>query len=399
MPQIEPINILDPVFKSNPYDTYARLRADDPVRRATFPDGQEIWLVTRYADAVAALTDERLVKNLDDVDSAHGKSRGRHPLAQHMLNADPPDHTRLRNLVSHAFSPRYVEGLRGRVQAIADELLDAVVERRELDLVNAYAFPLQSTVISEMLGVPVEDQGRMLKWAKALFEIPTKAGLERIAPHVEDLTEYLRVTLERRRKDPGADLISALSSAEEDGSGRLTAQELLSTIYLLIIGGQETTVSLIGNGVFALLSHPEQLAKLKAAPSLIKVAVEELLRFDGGVEMTLPRYARQELTLGGVVIPKHATVVVALSSANRDHTLAADADRLDISRAPLRHVAFGHGVHFCLGASLARLVAQIAIGTLLRRAPDLRLKEAPEALVHRMTFLVRGTFEKLLVTF
>jgi cytochrome P450 len=393
MSKLDPINIADPVFRSDPYPTYARLREEDPVHRTTLPDGRSLWLITGYEDGVAALKDERLVKDhratgvsFEMKENEFGREFG-----QHMLNMDPPEHTRLRSLVTKAFTPKLVEGLRERIQAIADNLLDAVMSRGEMDLINDYAFPLPITVIAEMLGVPVEDQGKIRKWSNAMVGgIPSREKLERIMGDLMEFGAYLHAMIETRKRQPREDLISALVQVEEEGSGKLNEKELLSMLFLLLIAGHETTVNLIGNGVLALFMHPEELEKLKKNPGLIKNAVEELLRYDGPVELSTFRFALEDITMRGKVIPKGEAVLVVLNSTNRDAALVEAPDRLNIEREPTRHLAFGHGVHYCLGAPLARLEGQIAIGTLLRRMPNLRLTVPPETLVHPVSVVIRG---------
>ena len=397
MSQPPRVDLLDPVFKANPYPTYARLRSTAPVHRAELPDGRGVWLITRYDDVLAVLKDERFVKDWRKVLTPEQLAQippippVMEPLSRNMLDTDPPDHERLRALVSRAFTPRLVERMRPRVQAIADGLLNAVQERGEMDLIDDYAFPLPITVIAELLGVPAEDRNSFREWSDAAVSgNATQEYLEQILiPHMTAFTDYLRALFEEKRKNPEDDLVSALVRAEEAGD-KLSEHELLGMVFLLLVAGHETTVNLIGNGVLALLQHPDQLRQLKEEPSLIKPAVEELLRYDGPVETSTERFAREDVDMGGMVIPKGEMVLVVLAAADHDPERFADPDELDITRADNRHLAFGKGIHHCLGAPLARMEGQIAISTLLRRMPDLRLKGSLDSLSWRPGLILRG---------
>jgi cytochrome P450 len=394
------INIFDPAFKATSYREYARLRAEDPVHRTEFPDGRPLWLITRYDDAVAVLKDPRFLKDwrsamteeqTAQMDKQLANIGSLRLLSTHMLNTDPPAHTRLRTLVHKAFSPHLIEGLRGRIQSIADELLDAVQDRGEMDLIEDYAFPLPIIVITEMLGTPTADRNKIRAWSNEITsEHMSPEKMARLATTVPAFTDYLRAMIEERRRAPTNDLISALVHVEEGGDGKLNEAELFSMVFLLLIAGHETTVNLIGNGVVALLQNPEQLAELKRDPSRIKSAIEELLRYDGPVERATLRFPREDVELGGKIIKRGESVLVVLGSADRDDEHFTDPDALDINRAANKHIAFGHGIHYCLGAPLARLEGQIAIETLLRRMPDLRLTTAPEELSHRSSLILRG---------
>ncbi|WP_437730103.1 cytochrome P450 family protein [Sorangium sp. So ce1335] len=392
MSKIDPVNLASPDFKANAYSIYARLRAEEPVHRTALPDGRALWLVTRYEDCVAALKDERLVKDWRAIGADFfGMDGDRMLLERHMLNMDPPDHTRLRAIVNKAFTPRLVEGLRGRIQAIADSLLDDVQARGEMDVVADYAFPLPIIVIAEMLGVPVEDRHRIRAWSDAVVGgVPTREKIEKLGEKIKEFKDYLLAMVEERRRAPREDLMSALVHVEEEGAGKLDERELLSMVFLLLVAGHETTVNLIANGILALLTHPAEREKLRADPSLMKSAIEELLRYDSPVETATFRFAREDVALGGAVIPKGDVVVVVIGSANRDPELTRSPEELDLARDPNRHIAFGLGVHYCLGAPLARLEGQIAIGTILRRMPNLALKVAPEEIQIRPSLIVRG---------
>jgi cytochrome P450 len=391
------VELFDPDFKANPYPTYARLRSEAPVYRVALPDGRGVWLVTRYEDVSAVLKDERFVKDWRNAMTPEQLAQMppipevMKPLSRNMLDTDPPDHERLRSLVQKAFTPRLIERMRPRVQAIADALLDAVQDRGEMDLIDDYAFPLPIIVIAELLGVPAEDRNKFRQWSNAAVSgDTTQEYMEKVLlPHMQAFTDYLRAMFEEKRENPQDDLISGLVRAEEAGD-KLSEDELLGMVFLLLIAGHETTVNLIGNGTLALLQHPDQLQKLREDPSLIKPAIEELLRYDGPVETSTERFAREDIDIGGTVIPRGEMVMVVLASADHDPERFTDPDTLDITRADNRHLAFGKGIHFCLGAPLARMEGQIAIDTLLRRMPELRLVDSPESLTWRPGMILRG---------
>jgi len=391
------VDLFDPAFKANPYPTYARLRSTAPVHRITLPDGRGVWLITRYDAVLAVLKDERFVKDwrnaltpeqLAQVPSIPEVMK---PLSKNMLDTDPPDHERLRALVSKAFTPRLVERRRGRVQGIAGALLDAFEGRGEMDLIDDYAFPLPVTVIAELLGVPTEDRDRFREWSDAAVSgNASQEYMETILiPHMQAFTDYLRAMFEEKRRNPKDDLISALVQAEKAGD-KLSEDELLGMVFLLLIAGHETTVNLIGNGVLALLEHPDQLQSLRGDPSLTKSAVEELLRYDGPVETSTERFAREDVAIGGTVIPKGEMVLVVIAAADHDPERFQEPDTLDIARTDNKHLAFGKGIHHCLGAPLARMEGQIAISTLFSRMPNLRLKGSPKSLNWRSGMILRG---------
>jgi cytochrome P450 len=391
------VDLFDPAFKADPYPTYSELRSSAPVHRITLPDGRDVWLVTRHEDVLAVFKDERFVKNWRKVLTPEQLAQippipeVMEPLSANMLDTDPPDHRRLRALVSKAFTPRLIEHMRPRVQEIADTLLDAVQDRGEMDLIDDYAFPLPITVIAELLGVPAEDRNSFREWSDAAVSGDTsREHLEKVLiPNMQAFIDYLRQMFEEKRRNPAEDLISALVRAEEAGD-QLSEDELLGMVFLLLVAGHETTVNLIGNGVLALLQHPDQLEKLRADPSLIRDAVEELLRFDGPVETSTERFAREDVRIGETVIPRGEMVLVVIAAADRDPDRFPDPDALDITRSDNKHLAFGKGIHHCLGAPLARMEGQIAISTLLRRMPELRLKGSPESLSWRPGMVLRG---------
>jgi cytochrome P450 len=373
---------LDDAFAEDPYARYAELRAQGPVHRIDFPRGAEAYLVVDYEHARAALNDPRLSK-----DTAHSAVpvEGEQFFGGTMLGMDPPDHTRLRGLVSKAFTARRVESLCPHVQEITDRLLDAIEGRAEVDLLDALAVPLPVQVICELLGVPPGDRESFREWT-AVLTVPafTAEARERRRDAARAFNAYIRNVLAERRADPQDDLVTALAQAR-DGDAVLTDAELLNSITLLLIAGHETTVNLIGNGVLALLRNPAQAALLRERPDLLPAAIEEILRYDGPLERASQRIALEDLEIAGTHIPRGAWVHVALAAAAHDPSAFEDPDVLDVMRTPNRHVAFGHGTHFCLGAPLARIEGQIAIGTLLSRFPDLALAVPPEQLHHHKT--------------
>jgi cytochrome P450 len=392
-------DLYSPDFRAATYETFEQMRANDPVVFQTGVDGETmLWFVTRYEDAVAVLTDdERFVRDPALGLSAEKLAAFREETPEmlafiddHMLNKDGADHRRLRRLVTKAFTPRMVEQLRPRIQEIADGLIDAVEARGEMDLVDDFAFPLPITVIAELLGIPAADRDRFRLWSNVLVTPAfTPEDIARVGEQAEEFVTYLRALFERRRTEPGDDLISALLQVEEGGD-TLSEQELFSMVALLIIAGHETTVSLIGNAVLALLTHPEQRAELERDASRVPRAVEELLRYDGPVERTLHRWATEDVEIGGQTIKRGDSVIVILGSADRDPSRFRDADKLDFAREDNKHIAFGRGSHYCLGAPLARLEAEIALATLLRRLPGLRLAISTDELYWRPVPLFRS---------
>jgi len=393
-------DLASPAFKANPYPFYARLRDEAPVWRTTLPDKRTAWLVTRYEDVARVLKDDTFAK--DKLNAMDPQQRAKtpwvpgflKPLERNMLDLDEPDHARLRALVSKAFTPRLIEQLRGRVEALCEELLDAIERKGErsgqIELVADYALPLPATVIAELLGVPPEDHAKFHRWSNRLVSVSSKRDTLRALPAALAFVRYLRRMIEKRRADPRADLITALIRAEEAGD-KLSEDELLAMGFLLLVAGHETTVNLISSGTLALLEHPEQTQKLKSDPSLIKSAVEELLRYTSPVEIATERYPRQDVEIGATTIPRGELVLAILGSANRDERHFEDPDELDLARDPNKHLAFGRGgVHHCLGAPLARMEGQIAIGAFLRRFPKASLAVTSESLRWRRGLFLRG---------
>jgi cytochrome P450 PksS len=392
-----PIDLSSPAFKADPFPTMARLRAQEPVHLTAVSDGTPVWLVTRYADVLAMLQDGRFVKDRRRARTAEELKRepwipkSLRPLERNMLDVDPPDHTRLRALVQKAFTPRLIERMRPRVEALCHELLEAMARRGKADLVADFALPLPITIISEMLGVPERERARFHRWSNAIISIdtPGAAGAWRVLPQLFLFVRFLRRFFRRRRAEPGDDLASALLQAEESGDA-LDGDELLAMVFLLLVAGHETTVHLIGSGAAALLEHPDQAERLRNEPALVWTAVEELLRYTSPVFLTTERYAREPVTLHGTTIPRGGLSFGALGSANRDEAVFDHSDRLDLARSPNKHLAFGHGIHYCLGAPLARLEAGIALSTLFRRLPDLRLSLPAARLRWKRSLVLRG---------
>jgi cytochrome P450 len=385
---------LDTDFVQDPYTFYRRLREDAPVREVVMPRGLKVWLVTRYADARDALTNPALHKDLRPVQYLFEQHQTRTStggfgadLSAHMLNSDPPDHTRLRKLVAKAFTMRRVDLLRPRVAEITDELLGGL--SGDVDLIDDFAFPLPVTVICELLGIPHDDRDDFREWSSALV---AGGSAESVGAAAAAMSGYLRALIDAKRAAPADDMLTALIHTQEDGD-ELTEVELVSMAFLLLVAGHETTVNLIGNGVLALLRNPDQLDALRADPGLLPGAVEEFLRYDSPVNHATLRYTKEPVDIGGVAIPADEFVAVSLASANRDgDRFGSDADQLDVTRAAAGHMAFGHGIHFCVGAPLARLEGQLAIGGLIERFPGMRLMGDPAELAWRNSTLLRGLY-------
>jgi cytochrome P450 len=389
-------NPFAPGFLADPYPTYRALLRENPV---SWEPMMEMWVFTRYEDVDAILThpntsaDRRSARNrFAEMARQQEQSFGAFSRAPSMLTSDPPQHTRLRKLVSKGFTPRAIENLRPRIQEIVDGLLDDAEKAGQMDLVTALAYPLPVIVISEMLGVPPEDRAIFKKWSDEV--VATLGGpfippdvIERARKAIEGLEEYLVPIIRDRRANPRGDLISELVAAEEQGQV-LSEDEIFTTAILLLIAGNETTTHLIDNGTYALLKRPDQIALLREKPELIGSAVEELLRFIGPVQLT-GRVMKEETIIGGQLMEPGQVGTVLLGAANHDPAKwGRTVDELDITRNPTDHLAFGDGIHFCLGAPLARAEAQIAIGSLARRFPKLRMDvDEPE---WGGNFIIRG---------
>ncbi|WNG16958.1 cytochrome P450 [Cystobacter fuscus] len=421
----------NPEFLAGAHAVYSTLRAQGPVVRVSFgvnlaeraraagaPEGQargasaDEWLfVARYDEATEVLLDERFASDFRTGMTPEQRERAVaampeefQPIAHSLLMLDPPDHTRLRKLVQPSFTARAMDALKPRVQQLVDELLDkaerAAAERgetapeRRMEFVEAFAYPLPIQVISDLLGIPVEDQPQVHAWAERFLQSDPQQYMtdQEARAGMVDFTRYLERLFERRRREPTEDMISQMVHAQEDGD-RLNPKELLSMVFILFLAGHVTTVNLLGNGVVALLKHPEQHARFLADPAgLVKGMVEETLRYWGPVDfLGSPRIVKEDLALGGVHIPKGSKLTVGLASANRDPQRFENPDAYDISRSDAhRHIAFGKGIHVCIGAPLARLEAQIAFETLFRRFPKLRLAESADSLRLGVGAAMRG---------
>ncbi|MFE7124751.1 cytochrome P450 [Streptomyces sp. NPDC057617] len=409
---------------NDPYAVYARMRETGPVRRIAGPDGLPVWIVTRYDDVRQALADPRL--SLDKRHALPGGYRGfalPPALDANLLNMDPPDHTRIRRLVTQSFTARRTQALREPIRRTADELLDAIAADGQADLIASYAAPLPITVICELLGVPLGHRRDFREWTDALV-VPDPARPERMKQAVGSMLGFFTELLAHKRAEPGDDLLSALITARDrsddtteaatgHGTGRadsaapaqtagratedrrvtedrLSEDELMSLAFLILFAGYENTVQLIGNATLALLRHPDQLAALRADPGRTAAAVEELVRYDGPALLAIRRFPVEDLVIGGVTVPAGETVLLSLASANRDPHRFPDADRLDLGRDTSGHLALGHGIHYCLGAPLARLETEIALTALLERFPRLALGVPYEELRRRPSTRARG---------
>jgi cytochrome P450 len=394
---MDAIDLRTPQFKADPYPTYERLRTEAPVATVRIGRQQFAWLITRYEDVAAALKDERFAK-----DRRNARTNGRttsepwvprvfSPLMNNMLDLDEPAHARLRGLVQRAFTAGFVENLRSRIEALTEQLLDRVDGQHGMDVIADYALPVPTTIIAEMLGVPVSDRKKFHRWSAAVVSLSPTGGVEMLkaVPSVLAFLRYIRKLVRLRRAELQDDLISALIRAEEAGE-KLSEDELLAMIFLLLVAGHETTVNLIGNGTLALLENPGEMEKLRTQPSLMSSAVEELLRYYSPVELATERWARCDVTMAGVTIPPGALAFAGIAAANRDPRQFDRPDILNIEREPNRHLAFGQGAHYCVGAPLARLEAQIAFTTLLRRFPGLRLGAPSSAIRWRKSLVLRG---------
>jgi cytochrome P450 len=379
-----PIDITSTEFIQHKDAYYRWLREEAPVYKGKLSI-INVYLLSRYDDCVAMLKDPRFVRDRTTVTG--GRNRLPIPvpkavalLTRNMILADEPEHRRLRNLVHKAFTPRALARLEGRIEQLTHELLDAAEPQGRVDLMQLYALPIPVTVIKELVGVSDEDMPRFRSGIRVLSAGFT--GWNFLRTIVWDLPatiRFVRGLIARKRADPGDDILTGLIQADEAGE-RLTDDELVSMVMLLILAGYETTVHLITNSVVSLLLHPEQLARLRAEPELIGSAVEEVLRYNGPVQSSKPAYAREDVTIHGVIIPKGATVMPLLGAANHDPAVFERPEVFDIARTPNRHLGFGQGIHYCLGAPLARMETRIALKTLLERNPNLRLAVQPHEL-------------------
>ncbi|MDF2760858.1 MAG: cytochrome hydroxylase, partial [Thermomicrobiales bacterium] len=397
-PDIERIDLSDPEYREHAFERYEEMRARCPVSRAIITSGDEsdgnrgffnrpLWIVTDYEEGSRALLDRAVTVDMTSVLTPEQLAQMPEtpevfqPLRRNILTVDPPEHTRLRKLVQPSFTASAIEKLRPSIQQIVDDLLEAAetaaAERgerapnRQMELISQFSYPLPITVICDMLGIPPEDREQTRRWSEDLLSAQSPERMEEIGRNIGEFIAYLRDLFTRKRETPGDDLISQLLQVEVDGD-RLTEDEVLAMVFILFVAGHITTVNLIANGVFALLTNPEQAAKLRSDPGLVTNAVEEILRYYGPAETTTARFAREDVELGGQTIAKGDPLLVVLAAADRDPARFADPQSFDITRDDAnRHIAFGKGVHACLGAPLARLEGQIALETLFRRYPDL----------------------------
>ena len=391
-------------FISDPYPVYDRLRASKPI---FFHEASQLWFCTRYDDVDALLRDRRLGRSIDHVISREARGLPPEPAeyrpftklsANSMFDKEPPDHTRLKMLVHKAFTPRRVKRLQGRIQALADELLDRVQPQREMDIIADFATPLPVTVIAELLGVPPADRHYLRPWSQAIvamYELDhSQEQARRAVQAASDFSDYLRHLARRRREAPEDDLITALAFVEEAGD-QLSEDELIATCVLLLNAGHEATVNVIGNGMLALLQHPAQWRALQDEPSLVVTAVEEMMRYDTPLQL-FRRWILEDMEYKGISFKQGMQVGLMFGAANRDPARFDHPHIFDTRRQENPHISFGAGVHYCLGAPLARLELQIALGTLARRLPDMKL--AGPAPRFRPAYVIRG-LEALPVTF
>ena len=361
-------DLTSPKVRADPYDLYERIRVKDPVHRMRLINA---WAMTGYEDAQEVLSDHKRFSS--------GDNKLQYAPYRTMLDLDPPDHTRLRSLVSKAFTPRSVLELGPRVQEIVDELLDSVAGKERFDLIRDFAFPLPVIVIAEMLGIPAEDRDRFDVWsndlALAVEPLLSVEEVERVERASDEIVAYFEGIIERRRERPEDDLLSALLAAEEEGE-RLSHDELLGTLMLLLVAGNETTRSLIGNGMLALLKHPDQLQRLREDPQLLETAIDEMLRYDSPVQLIV-RVALEEMEFRGRRFDAGQRIMVLVGAANRDPTVFVNPGALDIGRKEKSHISFGRGIHYCLGSPLALLEARVAFANLLERFSSIELVSEP----------------------
>jgi cytochrome P450 PksS len=391
------VDIASPAFKRDPYPFYERLRERRSAARIRLADGGSAWLFARYDDVAAMLKDPRFAKDPRNAPAASGASIGPKvpaflkPLTQNMLERDDPDHARLRMLIHATFTPGRVALLRARTEATAEALLDRLEKLDRIDLIAAFAIPLPVIVISELLGVPRADRRKFARWSHTLMSVTSsKLRMLTALPDLWAFVHYLRGLIVAKRADPGDDLTTALLDMRASAGRELDGEELLAMLALLLTAGHETTANLIGNGMFALLRHPDQLERLRAESERIPVAIEEILRYESPVATTTNRFARTEMEFGGQAIALGDRVIGAITSANRDSSRFPSADTFDIARDPNRHLTFGQGGHYCIGAPLARLEGEISITALLRRFRRIDAVDARGAGMWRRGMVLRG---------
>ena len=388
-------------FMRRPYEVLERLRAAGPAHPVVFPHGAKVWLVTRYDDVRQLLTDPRVSKDglranelfarhagMATDDDEPGSIGVNDELTRHMLNSDPPRHTRLRSLVNQGLTPKRMEASRSRLEQVADELLGALDDGRPVvDLIAGFTQPMTITTICDVLGVPAEDKPLFHRWAAEL--VGAGHAPEVVEAASNSVIAYAQASIESKRANPTDDMLSALVRGR-DGGDRLTQDELVSMFFLIIMAGHVTSMHTLTNAIHSLLTHPQELAKLRADMSLMPVAIDELIRFDSGVAVGTFRFTKEAITLGEVTIPAGEILALSMNSAHRDSTKYPDADRLDVNRCPKNHLGFGHGTHYCVGAPLAKIQLEVALTKLLTRFPDLKLAADPESLEWEHGALMRG---------
>ncbi len=389
-------------FMQHPYETMARFRNAGRVHHVVFPHGADVWLVTHYDDVRQLLSDPRVSKDGRRMNEMFAKHSGipveegesvsvgfDDELSWHMLNSDPPRHTRLRSLVSKAFTLRRMEAFRPRIEQLVDEMLDAIEGKDEVDLVGEYAQPLPIIIICDLLGIPFADRERFQRWAVEL--VGAGQDPEVVEAASTNVVKYANAVIDAKRANPDDDMVSALiRGAGEEGGDRLTQDELVAMIFLFTVAGHITSQHTLSNGILSLLTHPDQLAKLRANLELMPAAVDELMRYDGGVGVATFRFTKEEIAIGDVVIPPDQILALSLTSAHRDNSRYPDADTLDIERHPLGVLGFGHGTHFCIGQPLAKIQSEVALTKLITRFPHLRLTADPATLKWESSPLLRG---------
>ncbi len=375
----------DAAFFADPYAVYARLRAEGPVHHVATPDGSPVWLVLREADVRAGLTDARLSVNKARARNGYKGFSLPPALDANLLNIDPADHLRLRRLVSKAFTPRRVEDLRERVRTAAERCADALAARagEATDLVEHFANPLPLAVIGDLLDVPEDSRRTFSGWVGAMFD-PVYPG--QVAECVDHIHRFLLELIAARRAAPGEDLLSAMIAARDEGDDRLSEDELVSLAFLILFAGSENTQHVVTNGLLTLMRHPDQLEAVRADPGLLDAAVEEILRHAQPNQWAIRRFPTEDVKIGGVRIPAGDTVMLGIASANRDPARYPEPDAFDIRREDKQHLSLGHGLHYCLGAALARLETRIALATLLQRFPRVELAVPPGELRWRSSF-------------
>ncbi len=392
---IEDALLRHPHFEADPYAIYSRVRAERPVRRLHVPRWGEIVVVSRYEDVENVLKDSRLAKDPRNALTSGQIVKLRRPpaffsaLTQNMLGLDDPDHARLRKLVQAVFTSRRIAGLEAQARAASAALIDRITRMQSFDLIADYALPLPVAVISDLLGVPKHDQTRFARWSHALIQIGAASPWRgmMLAPQIIAFMRYLKKLIALKRTEPADDLVTALTQISEADLG---SEELMAMIAILLSAGHETTTNLIGNGMLTLMRDPSERDRLVADPALLPTAVEELLRFVSPVEMSTPRFVREPLVIADVEIPQGAQVMGAIASANRDESRFEAPEKLNLGRTPNRHLTFGDGGHYCLGAALARLEGRIALGDLLAACPRLSLHGSQKNLRWRPNLVLRG---------